>query len=385
MDMILTYMKISLYHNNSLKLIIVSATMDDDEPRYRRFYRDINDNRMYPFNTNLIDNKLDRINVDRRLHIWPPSEIDKGGTTYPIKDIWNQDPSFEGIVKLALNLIETQNGDILIFQPGTKEISKMVTELNNRLPINAIAIPYHGKMDQNKKNLIENLSDEDKRRLTYPKTVPYDTKEEPEIRVPQGTYDRVIVIATNLAEASITISTLKFVIETGTQKIDVYDYVNRISKIKLVPISESSRKQRRGRVGRKSSGTVYYTYGPDDLKNNKINFNISIEPVYTLLYELLKDSRDKIPLINPQYDPNNRIKFQNLDKIISGTTISEVYPGNLDVIILKQYKNWNGYLYLIRIILLVDHVFISLFMGYVKIVFIWYLIFNIFFNFKYIF
>lgn len=50
MDMILTLMKRVLYYNNDCKLVIISATMDEDEPTYRRFYRDINDNKMYPLN-----------------------------------------------------------------------------------------------------------------------------------------------------------------------------------------------------------------------------------------------------------------------------------------------------------------------------------------------
>ena len=51
-------MKYSIFYNNDLKLVIISATMDDDESIFRRFYRDINDNMMYPYNHFIIDNKL---------------------------------------------------------------------------------------------------------------------------------------------------------------------------------------------------------------------------------------------------------------------------------------------------------------------------------------
>lgn len=338
MDMILTCMKTAAYYNNSLKLVIISATMESDEPRYRRYYRDINDNRMYPFNTSLEENNLDRINVDRRLHIWPPSLPDT--TPYDIVDIWDKDPSFEGIVNLALKLIDTTPGDILLFQPGINEIHKMVNALNEKLPTNAIAIPYHGKMSTDKKKLIEGLSEDDKRRFIYPKDVQYDSLEVPQVFVPQGTYDRVIVVATNLAEASITINTLKSVIETGTQKTDVYDYVNKTSKIKLTSISESSRVQRRGRVGRKSPGTVYYTYGESQMKNNRIIYNIATENITPLLYDLLKDEDDKIPIIKPSLDPNNPSKFKSIERLINSDRVTTEYPGNLDKIIMKQY----GYL-----------------------------------------
>ena len=66
MDMILTYMRYVAHYNNSIKLVIISATMDDDEPIYRRYYRNVNDNLMYPLNYNLKNYSIDRINVDRR-------------------------------------------------------------------------------------------------------------------------------------------------------------------------------------------------------------------------------------------------------------------------------------------------------------------------------
>ena len=43
MDLILTIMKNGLYYNNDFKLVIISATMEEDEPTYRRYYREIND------------------------------------------------------------------------------------------------------------------------------------------------------------------------------------------------------------------------------------------------------------------------------------------------------------------------------------------------------
>jgi hypothetical protein len=56
------------YFNPEIKLIILSATMDDDEPTYRRFYRDINDNQKSPIDIKIREKQLDRINIDRRFH-----------------------------------------------------------------------------------------------------------------------------------------------------------------------------------------------------------------------------------------------------------------------------------------------------------------------------
>jgi len=335
MDLCLSLMKNALYYNNSIKLVIVSATMDEDEPRYRRYYRDINDNRMYPFNMSLRENKIDRINVDRRIHIFPPHTTDI--TTYPITSKWNFDQN--KIKELVLELIQKEQGDILLFEPGTKEIKKMVSSLNKILPSNAIAIPYHGKMLQEKKDTVENLNEITKKNLRYPKHVPYDEElSSSDFLVPVGTYDRVVVVATNLAEASITIGTLKFVIETGTQKVEMYDYVDRTSKIVTKNISESSQKQREGRVGRKSPGTVYHTYGMGAMKNNKINYDISTSNIYPILYDLLRDNGDNVIVFDSKYDVNNPNAFDKIKNIVGDFDKLQIsYPGNLDKIIIQQY------------------------------------------------
>ncbi len=68
---------------NNIKLVIVSATMDDDEPIYRRYYRTINDNRSYPLNYYIKQQSLDRANMDRRIHISPPGST----TQYTVNEI----------------------------------------------------------------------------------------------------------------------------------------------------------------------------------------------------------------------------------------------------------------------------------------------------------
>ena len=84
MDLILSMSRNSCHHNNSLRLVILSATIDEDEPTYRRFYRNINDNKLYPLNRYIEEKKLDRINIDRRVHIAKPNQ----GTNYEIKEIY---------------------------------------------------------------------------------------------------------------------------------------------------------------------------------------------------------------------------------------------------------------------------------------------------------
>ena len=79
--------------------------------------------------------------------------------------------------------------------------------------------------------------------------------------VPEGTYKRAVIVATNVAEASITIDGLKYVVDTGYAKVLTYNRVLDIGELNIEKISEASRIQRKGRVGRVASGDVYYMYG----------------------------------------------------------------------------------------------------------------------------
>ncbi len=328
MDLILSLMKYTTYYNNSIKLVIISATMDDDEKTYRRYYRDINDNRMFPFNTLLSNNKLDRINVDRRIHISPPG----ASTQKPVKDIYEPTSDYITVIKKIVDSGEM--GDILVFEPGKADINTTIKLINDSTPPDTIAIPYFSEMKKLK--LLQNIND-NRDKIITPKNEDFDTFDDTKIttNIP---YRRIIIVATNIAEASITIETLKFVIDNGDQKIAKFDCNRMKTKLLNVKISESSRMQRRGRVGRKSSGTVYYLYQENTMKNNKIQFTISINNICNELFDILRsDSNIKKspPLFSTATDPNNinnktNIKLDNLLKN---------YKHNINLIIQKQYFN----------------------------------------------
>lgn len=289
MDLILTMMRNTLLNNNSIKLIIISATMDDDEPIYRRYYRDINDNQMYPFDSRLEEYKLDRINVDRRLHISPP------GSTTRFKIDENYVPTFDPHTVIMDIINSSSSGDILLFQSGEADIMKSVQFLNQHIPNqNIIALPYFSSMDESKRDEIQNI-DSVKDNIVVAKDADYkyfiqadDGKNKN--KVPKGTYTRVILVATNIAEASITISSLKYVVDTGKQKIGLYDSLTGDNSLVEIPISESSRLQRKGRVGRTGSGTVYYMYEKGAMENNVTPYNISVSDISDNLFTILRDS-----------------------------------------------------------------------------------------------
>lgn len=337
MDLILSSMKNILYYNNSLKLVIVSATMDEDEPTYRRFYKEINDNRMFPLSMLLHENskqvKIDRRFVDRRLHISPPG----GGTRFKIEEYYYDKPKDlnEATKKVIEIANSTSSGDILYFQPGQGEIVEAVGILNQNTPSYIIALPYFSKMSDGKKTMIENIASE-KKKLTITKSTPfYENYDLSNIKtVPPGTYTRVIIVASNMAEASITISSLRYVVDTGTAKVNRYDYRLMSESLRLQDISESSRLQRKGRVGRTAPGIVHYLYPKDAMKDNKTPYNISISNISNNLYGMLQSNRSEL-IFSSANDPN-RITNLELDQL------EKIYP-TVHRMVEKQYFINNNF------------------------------------------
>ena len=348
MDLILTLMRDTLQINNSLRLTIVTATIDDDEARYRRYYKYVNDNLLYPLNNTMFlyqDNiYVDRISIDRRLHISKPL----ADTQYNIEEVYSTYPitTYEQGEKEAINkaieLTKTTLGDILLFSTSENAINNIVQVLNNsNIPSNWIALPYYTKLADEWKKKITNISKSTQLSIDVNRKELYSA-----IRgniydklTNTKTYNRVIIVATNVAEASITIDTLKVVIDTGYQVSVTYDPFLNISKTELIPINESSRKQRRGRVGRTDDGSVYYMYQKDarllSKKKYPITENIN-ELIYTLCKMIYNNNEDRLLQYLPTTEVNiynqrfnnlpDSIKYQyyeNYDKHI----ISEVFYG----------------------------------------------------------
>lgn len=285
MDMILTLMRLYVFYNPTIRLVILSATIDNDEPIYRRYYRIINDNLKYPFDINLKLNNIDRINVDRRYHISPP-----GATTrFPIKEIYHDETT--NIIELTQQIIRGAKGNILLFQSGQRDILNTIEELNKVIPSNWIALPFYSELNEKRRQFIEDLDnkflklhinkDENFNEIT---TLNDKTK---------PTYTNFVLVATNIAEASITINSLYYVIDIGKRKNDYYDYEKKNSKILETFISESSRLQRKGRVGRRQAGEVHYLYKENSLLFNKTSVEFSIQNISESIYGLMCEKSDE--------------------------------------------------------------------------------------------
>ncbi len=300
MDMLLTLSRYNIYINNQITLGIISATIDYDEPIYRKYFKNIDDNLKFPLKITEITNNLDSNLIDRRLHLGAPFT----GTNFPIKEIPREG---EETLTILNEIFKTSTkGDILIFKSGQSEIKQLITEINNMAPKDVLAIPFYSEIPDDKLEIIKNISNKEVRNnFRYPKnyTIMDDILEKD--LLPKGYYKRFVIVATNIAEASITIDTLEYVIDDGNQKTNYYDYITKTYNLKTTKISKPSRLQRRGRVGRVKPGIVYYTY---DISNqsDKVIYKLSIENISTIITNLISNSTSTTinKKINKNNDPN---------------------------------------------------------------------------------
>ena len=304
MDLIITLGKQACYLNNSVKLIIVSATMDDDEYIYRRYFSQINDYLLYPLKSSLdypLINKnmlLNPLYMDRRYHISPPGET----TQYRVDEFYLDYDIIEKDEKTTANkaqelayqkILEICNksvtGEILFFANGINEIKKATNYLNKILPQGNVALPYFANLNQQYKEIISKINI----KISQIKNKRENIHEEWDINyfedatVQNGIYKRAIIIATNVAEASVTIPGLAYVIDNGYSKVNLYNKEYNISNLEVQKISESSRTQRKGRVGRVGDGTVYYMYKKNARKDVKPKYKITQEDLTPTILGLL--------------------------------------------------------------------------------------------------
>ena len=327
MDMILTLSKFATYINNQITLGIISATMDDDEIIYRKYFEPIDNNWKAPVNiTYTYTDFITNYNyIDRRIHLSVPF----GGMNFEVKEYPNQLDkypesvgTFEDMKKINVKVMEILNyilttstqGDILIFQPGESNINKLLKEINEKTPGNVIALPFYSKLD---KQILENVVkkidkpqvraliryNKNKYGITDMNRIPQDEL------LPAGTYNRFVILATNIAEASITIDTFVYVIDVGNQKIMKYDPETNQDYLETIPIAVPNQKQRKGRVGRVKPGKVYYTYDRTKL-GEKVIYKINIENISSFVLDLVTSTDKK--LFTEQTDPYKTNSLANI-------------------------------------------------------------------------
>ena len=212
-DFLLGHLKGLLARRSDLKLIITSATIDT-----QMFSRHFNDapiievsGRMYP--------------VEVVYQSQAEASDEQGDLNY-----------VDAAVQAAERIVyESSFGDVLIFMPGERDIRETSDLLEGRLGRDAEVIPLFGR-----------LSSGDQQRVFSPSS------------------QRKIIIATNIAETSLTIPGIRYVIDAGLARISRYNQRTRTKRLPIEPVSQSSANQRKGRAGRVQDGICIRLYSEED-------------------------------------------------------------------------------------------------------------------------
>ena len=218
-DIILGILKQNIADHPNLKLVITSATID---PKIFSAY------------------------------FFDCPTLDIPGRTYPV-DVLYSPPSqnlqvFDAVVGKALEIHQTHSvtsGDILCFLTGQDEVERAKIMLENHLEKNK---------NPNKQAIV----------LTaYGRQSPDDQKELFK-QAPKNT--RKIIFATDVAETSVTIDGVRYVVDSGLKKDVVFDPRKNMTSLQVMDISQSSAVQRQGRAGRTSSGICIRMYSRDEFE-----------------------------------------------------------------------------------------------------------------------
>lgn len=210
-DFLLGYLRELLPRRPDLKVIITSATIDP-----QRF--------------------------SRHFHNAPVIEV--SGRNYPVEVRYrpvveeaddSERDQLQAIFDAVDELGKEGHGDILIFMSGEREIRDTADALNRRELPHTDVLPLYARLSNAEQNWV-----------FQPHT------------------GRRIVLATNVAETSLTVPGIKYVIDPGTARISRYSFRTKVQRLPIEPISQASANQRKGRCGRVSEGICIRLYSEDD-------------------------------------------------------------------------------------------------------------------------
>ncbi|KDN47150.1 P-loop containing nucleoside triphosphate hydrolase protein [Tilletiaria anomala UBC 951] len=164
--------------------------------------------------------------------------------------------------------LENPPGDVLVFMTGQEEIEKLRSQLESygkelkawhetKLE-GAPAEDVNGAGNPNKRRRISKQPPDDM--LVLPMYAALGSDASMAVFQPTPPRTRKIVLATNIAETSVTIPGIKYVIDSGLSKVKKYSHATGVEILESEPISRSSAMQRAGRAGRDGPGTCFHLY-----------------------------------------------------------------------------------------------------------------------------
>jgi ATP-dependent RNA helicase HrpB len=169
--------------------------------------------------------------------------IESSGRTFPVDIRYEERPGTEKAEQAAVRIIRktlvSEPGSLLVFLPGQAEIRRVEETLKERLPADVFVAPLYGMMD---------IADQD-RAIQPP---------------PPGT--RKIVLATSIAETSITIDGVRVIIDSGLARRPVFDPGSGLTRLETVRVSQAAATQRAGRAGRTQPGVAIRLWREEQTK-----------------------------------------------------------------------------------------------------------------------
>ncbi|MBI0060185.1 ATP-dependent RNA helicase HrpA [Gilliamella sp. M0320] len=212
-DFILGYLKQLLPKRPDLKVIITSATIDVE--RFSNHF-----------------NHAPIIEVSGRTY---PVEVRYRPVIFSEDSESDKNNDFQPIINAIDELSSESTGDILIFLTGEREIRDLADTLRKLELKHTEILPLYARLSASEQN-----------------------------RIFQPHNGRRIVLATNVAETSLTVPGIKYVIDPGLARISRYSYRTKVQRLPIEPISQASANQRKGRCGRTSDGICIRLYDEQD-------------------------------------------------------------------------------------------------------------------------
>ncbi|MEI8303364.1 MAG: ATP-dependent RNA helicase HrpA [Burkholderiales bacterium] len=231
-DFLLGYLRQLLEgpRRDDLKLVVTSATIDAE--RFARHFT-------------LGGRPAPVIEVSGRLY---PVEIRYREFDEAARDDDDEDDLPSRIEEAVEELWRERPGDVLVFLPGEREIRDAAEHLR-RAQARAAGGARGGPLGRGPVEvlpLFSRLSAADQQRVF------------------SGSGGRRIVLATNVAETSLTVPGIRYVIDTGTARVKRYRYRSKVEQLQIEPISQAAANQRAGRCGRVADGVCVRLYGESD-------------------------------------------------------------------------------------------------------------------------
>lgn len=239
-DFLLGYLKQVLLKRPDLKLIVTSATIDAE--RFARHFEDVQgkpapviqvSGRLYPVEIRYkdpADYQTNRKNAKAQVGGKPaPANAQSNG------DEVDEDAFNAATLDAVDELCRQGPGDILMFLPGEREIRDMAQVLSRQCSQDLEILPLFARLTAQEQD-----------------------------RIFRSGGRRRIVLSTNVAETSLTVPGIRFVIDGGQARVKRYSYRNKVEMLQVERVSKASANQRAGRCGRVANGVCIRLYSEAD-------------------------------------------------------------------------------------------------------------------------